>query len=547
MTTPTAARDRERASGADLRTALQSASTWLTANAERINALNVFPVPDGDTGTNMSMTLQAAVEALQRLGDDAQVSQVAHASYEAAMLGARGNSGVILSQLLRGFAEALANVPELTPRGLADALALASDVAYRGVSRPVEGTILTVAREVGVAATAAAGAGADLPDMLGQIARAASDAVAATPTQLEALRKAGVVDSGGEGYRVILEGAWMWSTGRSVEEDAQAHPYSRALVDAIDEESIFGFCTEYLLRDVDLPVADVKSRMESLGESVIAVGDESLMRVHVHTLRPGQALEFAVDHGTLVRVKVENMELQRDAFAAAAGRTSDTEDGQPASSVGVIAVAAGDGFQKVFRSFGARVVQGGQTMNPSVQEILNAVNSSGYKELLILPNNSNIILTARHVQELTPHSVAVIPTETVPQGIGALLAFNFQSDMQTNQAAMEQAAHAVYTLEVTRSVRDAEVDGLSVKEGEFLAIADGRVVTSAASADEALLSGIASTPVSDMEIVTIYFGRDGSTQATEAVAARIREAHPGLAVEVVDGGQPHYPYVVSLE
>jgi len=547
MTTPMAARDRGRATGADLRTALLAASTWLTANAERINALNVFPVPDGDTGTNMSMTLQSGVEGLQRLGDDASVSQVARAIYEAAMLGARGNSGVILSQLLRGFAEALTDAPELTPAGLANALSLASDVAYRGVSRPVEGTILTVAREAGVAAKAAAGASADLPDMLGQIVRAASDAVAATPTQLEALRKAGVVDSGGEGFRVILEGAWMWSTGRSVEEDAQAHPYSRALVDAIDEESTFGFCTEVLLRDVDVPVTDVKAQMEALGESVIAVGAQDLMRVHVHTLRPGQVLEFAVDHGTLARVKVENMELQRDAFAAAAQQSGGSQDGQAASSIGVIAVAAGEGLQKVFRSLGARVVSGGQTMNPSVQDILNAVNSSGCKELLILPNNSNIILTAQHVQELTPHSVAVIPTKTAPQGIGALLAFNFQADMQTNQAAMEQAAHAVATIEVTQAVRDAEVDGLSVESGQFLGIADGRVVAAAASADEALVAALGSTPVGDMEIVTIYFGNNASLEQTGAVAARIREQHPGLAVEVVEGGQPHYPYVVSLE
>ncbi|MBV9582373.1 MAG: DAK2 domain-containing protein [Chloroflexi bacterium] len=548
MTTPTAARDRGRATGADLRTALQSAATWLTANAERINALNVFPVPDGDTGTNMSMTLQSAVESLGRLGDDVSVGQVARETYEAAMLAARGNSGVILSQLLRGFAEALKDVAELTPAGLAAALAQASDVAYRGVSRPVEGTILTVAREVGVAAKVAAGASADLPDMLGHIARTASDAVAATPTQLEVLRKAGVVDSGGEGFRVILEGAWMWSTGRSVEEDAQHHPYSRALVDAIDEESTFGFCTEVLLRDVDVPVSEVKSHMEALGESVIAVGAQDLMRVHVHTLRPGQVLEFAVEHGTLARVKVENMELQHQAFTAAAQAPPAGDDGQAAaSSIGVIAVAAGDGLQKVFRSLGARVVQGGQTMNPSVQEILTAVNSSGFKELLILPNNSNIILTARHVQELTPHSVAVIPTESVPQGIGALLAFNFQSDMQTNLAAMEQAAHAVHTLEVTQSVRDAEVDGLSVKEGEFLGIADGRVVVAAGSADEALVSGLSATPINDMEIVTIYFGHTATSDGTEAVAARIREQHPGLAVEVVQGGQPHYPYVASLE
>src|SRR5579859_1686425 len=215
MTTPTAARDRTRATGADLREALRSASDWLVANAERINALNVFPVPDGDTGTNMSMTLAAAVDGLNKLPESVSVSEVAHAAYEAAMLGARGNSGVILSQLLRGFADALNNVSGLTPAGLANALVRASEVGYTAVSRPVEGTILTVSREVGVAATAAAGAGADLPEVLEQVTRAAADAVAATPTQLEVLRKAGVVDSGGEGYRVLLEGAWMWSTGRS--------------------------------------------------------------------------------------------------------------------------------------------------------------------------------------------------------------------------------------------------------------------------------------------------------------------------------------------
>src|SRR5437868_6358723 len=279
MTTPTdtAVRERTRATGADLRSALQAASTWLLANAERINALNVFPIPDGDTGTNMSLTLQEAVADLARLSDDAPVSQVARSAYEAAMLGARGNSGVILSQLLRGFAEALASADEMTPDILALALTQASEVAYRGVSRPVEGTILSVARAAAVAATAAAGAGADLPGVLDQAVRAANDAVAATPTQLEVLRKAGVVDSGGEGYRVILEGAWMWSTGRSLEPGADAHTYSRALLQAVEEESTFGFCTEFLLRDADLALPEVKQRMEALGESVIAVGDRDLM------------------------------------------------------------------------------------------------------------------------------------------------------------------------------------------------------------------------------------------------------------------------------
>jgi uncharacterized protein len=545
MTTPTVAGDRTRATGADLRAALQSASSWLLANAERVNALNVFPVPDGDTGTNMSMTLQAAVDGLQALGEDVAVSSVARGAYEAAMLGARGNSGVILSQLLSGFSRALVDSTQLTPMDLANGLTQASDVAYRAVGKPVEGTILTVAREAARAAVAAAESGADLPGLLEETLRAATDAVAATPSQLEVLRKAGVVDSGGEGYRVILEGAWMWSTGRTIELAAETQQYSRALVHAIDDEaSTYGFCTEFLLRDTDLNLASMKERMDALGESVLAVGEPDLMRVHVHTLRPGQVLEFAVDHGTLAKVKVENMQLQHAAFAAGAANAPGAAQ---ASSIGVIAVAAGEGFSNVFRSLGARVVQGGQTMNPSVQEILAAVNSSGHEELIILPNNSNIILTARHVQELTPHRVSVVPTETAPQGIGALLAFNFQADIETNVGAMEQAAHAVHTVEVTRSVRDAEVDGVQVKSGDMLGIYDGRIVGVSSTADEALMKTFAVAPTDGLEIVTIYFGSGASAGEAQSVAAQIREAHPGLAVEVIAGGQPHYPYVVSLE
>src|SRR5260370_26359569 len=277
MTAPTAARDRTRATGADLRAALESASAWLSANAERINALNVFPVPDGDTGTNMSMTLQASVDAIQRLNEDAQVGAVARSAYEAAMLGARGNSGVILSQLLSGFSAVLAGADELTPQFLARALNEASDIAYRGVSRPVEGTILTVAREVGRAALGAADSGGDIPSLLEKALSAANEAVAATPSQLEVLRKAGVVDSGGEGYRVILEGAWMWSTGRTLEQAAQTQQYSRALLDALDDdESTFGFCTEVLLRGADLSVDAMNARMDALGKSAIVVGDSDL-------------------------------------------------------------------------------------------------------------------------------------------------------------------------------------------------------------------------------------------------------------------------------
>jgi dihydroxyacetone kinase-like predicted kinase len=304
------------------------------------------------------------------------------------------------------------------------------------------------------------------------------------------------------------------------------------------------------LRECDLPPSEVKTRIEALGDSVLAVGDRDLLRVHVHTQRPGQALEFAVDHGTLVKVKVENMQLQHEALAAAAaaagsGRASG--DGTPVSSIGVIAVAAGAGFAKVFRSLGAMVVQGGQSMNPSVQDILSAVNSAGYHELIVLPNNSNIVLTARSVQELTPHTVAVVPTLTAPQGIGALLAFNFQADLQTNTAAMEQAAHGVHTVEITRAVRDAEVDGQQVKSGDLLGIYDGRVVVTSHDVADALLRSLGQAPIDSLEIVTLYYGAGVQEADAQAIAAQIREAHPGLAVEVVQGGQPHYPYVVSLE
>jgi DAK2 domain fusion protein YloV len=399
----------------------------------------------------------------------------------------------------------------------------------------------------------AAHADSDLPGLLRQTLHAAAAAVAATPTQLDVLRKAGVVDSGGEGYRVILEGAWMWSTGRTLELDqeraSEPHHYGRALLQAsVAEESTFGFCTEFLLRDADLPIAEVRQHMETLGDSVLAVGNTELMRVHVHTLRPGQALEFAVDHGTLARVKVDNMQLQHEAFLAGANEPGSADGAeQPASSVGVIAVAAGEGLENVFKSLNARVVRGGQSMNPSVQEILAAVNSSGYQELIILPNNSNVILTARQAAELTPHRVAVVPTETAPQGIGALLAFNFQADMQTNVEAMAQASRGVHTVEVTRSIRDAEVDGVQVKSGDMLGLYDGHIVEARGSADEALVRTLDRASLGAAEIVTIYYGAGTSESEARTVADRVRTAHPGLEVEVVAGGQPHYAYVVSLE
>lgn len=554
MTTQSPRREfaRTRATGAEVRAALQAAARWLSANADRVNALNVFPVPDGDTGTNMSLTLRAAVADLDSLGPDPTPAVVTRATTEAALLGARGNSGVILSQLLRGFAELLVDADELTGPRLGAALVRAAEVAHAGVSRPVEGTILTVARVAGAAARAAADQGRDLPGILEATLEATTDAVARTPDQLEVLKKAGVVDSGAEGYRVILEGAWMWSTGRSIEQ-AQGALNGQSIVhadlhDLDTHASSYGFCTEVLMRDARASVADLTRGLEALGDSILVVGDPDLMRLHVHTPRPGQVLEYAVDHGTVARVKVDNMQLQNAAFAEATGQPPGQPDATPSGGIGVIAVVAGQGLQDVFRSFGARVVGGGQTMNPSVQEILAAVNQAPYDQVVILPNNTNVLLTARQVASLTTtRTVSVVPTATAPQGIGAMLAFNYEADLSTNVEAMQAAARGVHTVEVTRAVRDTDMDGVTVHQGDMLGLYDDRIVTTAPTANQALLQACGHAPLDALEIVTIYHGDGASDADARQAAADLRRDHPALAVEVVAGGQPHYPYVVSLE
>ncbi len=535
------------ASGAALSGALVGASTWLDAHTERIDALNVFPVPDGDTGTNMSLTLRASAEALRAQPSGVSVGDAANAAYQAALMGARGNSGVILSQLLRGFAHALVDRDQLTAGALAAALGEASATAYRGLSHPVEGTILTVARAAGEAAGAAAQRSDDLVTLLDAVVVAAGAAVAATKDQLEALRKAGVVDSGGEGYRVILEGAWRWATGRSLDEPVAAPLLHAAVGVAATQETPYGFCTEVLLRDCSVPVGDVRTAMAGLGESVLAVGDGDLVRVHVHTLRPGRVLEYAVDHGDVVKVKVENMTLQNQDMAARAHRVDPPAVSPATGAIGLVAVATGDGFQKLFRSLGASVVDGSQSMNPSIEQLLAAADALGQTQVIVLPNNPNVILTARHLQDVTRRHVDVVPTTSVPQGVGALLAFNFQADMATNLAAMAAAANAVHTVEVTRAVRDAEVDDVSVRAGQAMGMYDGRVVAVAESAEDALLRVLDGVAGETLEVVTIYFGADASEEQAQALASRVRDSHPGLTVELLRGGQAYYPYVVSLE
>jgi DAK2 domain fusion protein YloV len=526
-----------------LRAAFEAAATWLELQAASVNALNVFPVPDGDTGTNMSMTMRAAAEAAA-MEPASEAGAVARAAARGALMGARGNSGVILSQLMRGFAEGTdAQQARLSVEQLATGLERAAQVAYGAVGKPVEGTILTVARRAGEEARRVVADGLDVASFWERVFRMAERAVAETPDQLEALRSAGVVDAGGQGYRLIVEAFWRTARGESVEGLEAAPVASQALVAAQHVgEGGLGFCTEFLVEHATDSIETMRAFMESLGDSVIVVGDDHLTRVHVHTMHPGQALDWAVERGAVSRIKIENMQIQHD------GGNLQAESGRGLSTTGVVAVTMGAGFRALFSSMGAAaIVEGGQTMNPSVQEILSAVGSVGYREMILLPNNGNILLAAQQAAEASPRTLRVVPTRTVPQGIAALLAFNYQADLETNVALMTEAASLVASIEVTRSARQADIDGLHIEPGQYVALLDDAMVAVDDDHTAVTLTALAKADPERREIVTIYWGEGASRDGATALCESIGSAHPNLEAEVAEGGQPHYPYIISVE
>ena len=531
--------------GDSLRAALEAAATWLELQAASINALNVYPVPDGDTGTNMSMTMRAAAEA-SAVEPSGEAHAVARAAARGALMGARGNSGVILSQLVRGFAEAVADQATLGVPQLANGLEAAARAGYRAVGKPVEGTILTVARRAGEEARAAAADGADMLQFWERVLRVTDRAVIETTDQLETLRRAGVVDAGAQGYRIILDAFCRTARGESIEGEempTSAPVASQALVAAQHVgEGGLGFCTEFLVSHAAEDEATIRAFMEALGDSVIVVGDDDLMRVHVHTLRPGQALDWAVERGTVSHIKIENMQLQHDAGKEDATGT------RGLSKIGVVAVSPGAGFRALFSSMGAAaIVEGGQTMNPSVQDILTAISSVGYQELILLPNNSNILLAARQAAEQTPRSVRIVPTRSLPQGIAALLAFNYGEDLDTNVQLMEGAAERVASIEVTVADRDSEANGQAIEKGRALGLLDDEIVAITDTLTEASLGALALAEPEGREIVTIYWGAGSSRDEAGELCEAIQDAHPHLETEIVEGGQPHYPYIISVE
>ncbi|MBA3469175.1 MAG: DAK2 domain-containing protein [Herpetosiphonaceae bacterium] len=536
----------QKINGLTLLQVFQAAAAWFTHNVAAINALNVFPVPDGDTGTNMNLTLTAALKDVQ---PDPSVAVVAERIYRGALMGARGNSGVILSQILRGLSQGLANQAECTPEIFVQALEQASATAYKAVIKPVEGTMLTVIRETSEAARAIYTPEIDWVTLLSGTLQGARASVDRTPTLMKLLRDAGVVDAGGEGLYVLFEGATAFVRGEQLERTASATDQFAMAFEDIHSEDDFGYCTNFMIEGANIPYEDVRQTLADMGTSVVAVGDEQLMKVHIHLLRPGDALNYAVQWGSLSAIEITNMDHQRrDLHAAAAMPLASAKSNEPVNELGVVAVAPGEGFRRIFHSLNVgAVVTGGQTMNPSIQDLVDAIDGLPQQVVVVLPNNSNIILAAQQAQQLTTKQVQVVPTKTVPQGMAAIFALNYAVSIEENVAAMQRAIRDVATAEITTAVRDATVNDLAVRSGQTIGLLDGKLVESGDDPNEVISQVLSRMELADHEILTIYYGEQCSAKKAEALAAQITVRYPELGVEVQSGGQPFYDYILSAE
>ncbi|HVB78204.1 MAG TPA: DAK2 domain-containing protein [Candidatus Nitrosotalea sp.] len=531
-----------------LKRALLGSVTWLAAHQEEVNRLNVFPVPDGDTGTNMLLTLEAAVEDI-RESSATEVHKIAKIAAHGSLMGSRGNSGVILSQIFRGFGNAVQGQLELTPKELGRAFEEAANAAYRAVRNPTEGTILTVAREVGRAAVEASEEeGASASSVIRAAAAAAARAVEQTPSQLSVLREAGVVDAGGYGLQIMLEGML-----KSVEDldlatppTLSAPPRIVAAQTSIDlPEEGWGYCTEFLIEGEGLDLERVRQGIEGLGDSALVVGDPELLKVHVHSNDPTRVIAFASNYGRLVNLNVGDMSSQHQ-------RIRDTSGSGPrpvrANALGIVAVASGPGLAGILLSLGVdAIVEGGQTMNPSTKDMVRAVEAVGYESVILLPNNKNVVLAANQVGELTPKRVCVLPTKTMPEGVAAVVAFSSERSLEDNLDAMERARAHIQTIEVTHAVRDSSSNGLSVRAGQPIALINDELAQKGEDYAQVVTSALTQLGADRYELVTVYPGKDASEADTQSVVAAVKGGFERVDVEVQPGGQELYPFILSVE
>ncbi|SEJ85756.1 hypothetical protein SAMN04488058_12410 [Deinococcus reticulitermitis] len=520
---------------------LRYATDWLGVYREQVNALNVYPVPDGDTGTNMHLTMQSVRRELDT-ADDSSMASVARAISYGALLGARGNSGVILSQLLKGFADTVREASAVDAEVLRRALRAAQKTGYGAVMKPVEGTILTVAR--GIADGAALPA--DTADMVLEHALFEGQRLLdQTPEMLPALKQAGVIDSGGQGYLYIVQGMLAALRGDALPEAPEVTAYAQQQF----ETEEFGFCTEFLLSEATKPVEEIRELVGPFGDSLLVVGAEGYVKGHIHTNEPDQLLAAVGRYGKMLKTKVEDMSEQHTEILGMAGAAARAEEELPAS--GLVAVANGYGLVKQFRALGARVVSGGQTANPSVQDIVDAVRSVSAAKVIILPNNKNVQMAAEKAMELMEGRAVVIPTKTMGQGLGAALAFVPDRDAAALQEEMTAAAHAVTTLEITRASRTTSVDTrdgrtLNIAEGDVIGLQDDELMQAGGSPEDSVLE-LMNRGYQGQEIVTIFGGPQKTEEDLSALAARIRREFQMVEVETHPGGPDLYDYLVTLE
>ena len=556
-----------------LKNAFLAGAKGLEAKTDWINELNVFPVPDGDTGTNMTLTIMAAAREVAEL-ENPTMDQLAKAISSGSLRGARGNSGVILSQLLRGFTKEIKSVTEIDTTTLANAMVRGTETAYKAVMKPKEGTILTVAKGMSDKALEMASQTDDIEEFAREVIAYGDYVLEQTPEMLPVLKQAGVVDSGGQGLMQVVKGAFDGLTGRMTDvslggapaQKGPEAPKSRtaALTDIDTADIKFGYCTEFII-NLDKEYSDqdeiqLKSYLESIGDSLVVVSDDEIVKVHVHTDHPGLAFEKALTYGSLSRMKVDNMREEHqeriikdsERLAREQAARKDEDAGQPSKerrTYGFIAVSSGDGLSEIFKGIGADyLIEGGQTMNPSTEDMLNAINKVNADNIFILPNNKNIIMAAQQARDLTEDkNIIVIPSKTVPQGITALVNFMPDLSAEENLAAMTEEMDNVKTAQITYAVRTTNIDGMEIEEGDIMAIGDHGMLAAGKSVDRVALDALKCMLDDDCELVTVYYGSDVGENAAKALVSQAEQMYPDKEIELQYGGQPIYYYMISAE
>lgn len=559
----------EKITETEFRKMILTSSDRLNKNAEFINSLNVFPVPDGDTGTNMSLSFASGSKYVSE-STAANVGDLAQALAKGLLMGARGNSGVILSQVFRGFAKSVSNKKELTPQDLAQALQGGVETAYKAVMKPQEGTILTVARKSAEAAKKVAKDGGDIVAVMKDTYEAAEAALKTTPDLLPVLKEVGVVDSGGQGLTFVYQGFYDALSGNvrddevhkpspvEMDEMVSAEHHKSAQGKLNTEDIKYGYCTEIMVRlgagrlvEKKFDYDEFRGYLAEIGDSLLVIADDEVVKVHVHTEHPGMVLSYGQKFGSLIKVKVDNMRLQHETILEKdeeEEREEEISENEISGDYGIIVIASGEGVAEIFKNLGATyVLSGGQTMNPSTQDIVDAIAKTKKDKVIILPNNKNIFLAADQAAEVCDVDAVVVPSKTIAQGMAAMLGFSKDADLEENKEAMTDELDTVISGQITIAVRDTTIEGREIKKDDYMGIVDGNIVVTNPDRKEAAIEMVKAMLDEDSEVVTIIYGEDGNKEEAEAIETAVSELDEDLEIEIHEGNQPVYPYLISVE